>query len=129
MAHQSVWIYVNAPSECVKVFASYDSALEWLINNDPEGAAVEYAVEPEPASAVRPRQSDVQIVLEAVLQARGILSEYLTPNMPQTAGTTVDELMDTLTNDRVLAAVSRIEGRKRFSLMDCELVAAHDDAS
>lgn len=59
MAQRSVWIYVDAPTECVKVFGSYDLALEWLIENDPEGIAVEYPVEAEPAAATRPRQTDV----------------------------------------------------------------------
>jgi hypothetical protein len=40
--------------------------------------------------------------------------------MPRTAGTAVDKMMDVLTNDHVLAAMSRIEGRKRFGLVDVE---------
>jgi hypothetical protein len=27
---KSVWLHANVPNECVKVFASYDSTIEWL---------------------------------------------------------------------------------------------------
>jgi hypothetical protein len=117
---KSVWLYVNVPNECVKVFASYDSTIEWLRQNDPEGLAVEYPIEDEEASTIVPKRTDVQILVQAFLEARSILSDYLVPNMPRTAGTAVDKLMDVLTNDHVLAAVSRIEGRKRFGLVDVE---------
>lgn len=40
----SVWLYVSVPTDCVKVFSSYDSAIEWLRENDPEGVAVEYPI-------------------------------------------------------------------------------------
>lgn len=64
------------------------------------------------------------------MEARAILSQYLIPNTPQSPGATVDELMDALTNERVLAAVGWIEGRKRFGLIDCEYLGrAHDDLS
>jgi hypothetical protein len=117
---KSVWLYVNVPNECVKVFASYDSTIEWLRQNDPEGLAVEYPIEDEEASTIVPKRTDVQILVQAFLEARSILSDYLVPNMPRTAGTAVDKMMDVLTNDHVLAAMSRIEGRKRFGLVDVE---------
>ena len=117
---KSVWLYVNVPNECVKVFTSYDSAIEWLRQNDPEGLAVEYPIENEEALTILPKRTDVQILVQAFLEARSILSDYLVPNMPRTAGTTVDKLMDVLTNNHVLAAISRIEGRNRFGLVDVE---------
>jgi hypothetical protein len=40
--------------------------------------------------------------------------------MPRSAGLTVDKLMDALTNDDVLKALSRIEGRQRFGLVEVE---------
>lgn len=42
---ESVWLYVNVPNGIVKVFGSYDTANEWLCQNDPYGVAVEYPVE------------------------------------------------------------------------------------
>jgi hypothetical protein len=117
---KSVWLHANVPNECVKVFASYDSTIEWLRQNDPEGLAVEYPIEDEEASTIVPKRTDVQILVQAFLEARSILSDYLVPNMPRTAGTAVDKMMDVLTNDHVLAAMSRIEGRKRFGLVDVE---------
>ncbi|MCS3758662.1 uncharacterized protein (DUF2384 family) [Bradyrhizobium centrosematis] len=32
---ESVWLYVSVATETVKVFASYDTAIEWLSRNDP----------------------------------------------------------------------------------------------
>ncbi|MCK1326703.1 hypothetical protein IVA94_39345 [Bradyrhizobium sp. 156] len=93
----SVWLYVSVPTDCVKVFASCDSAVEWLRENDPEGEAVEYPVEEERAPYIVPKRSDIQTLVNAFLEARSILSDYLVPKMPRSAGTTVDKLMDALT--------------------------------
>ncbi|MGY4285520.1 hypothetical protein ACVWXO_004740 [Bradyrhizobium sp. LM2.7] len=116
----SVWLYVSVPTDCVKVFSSYDSAIEWLRENDSEGVAVEYPIEEEDAPSIVPKRSDIQTLVSAFLKARSILSDYLVPNMPRSAGATVDELMDALTNDDVLAALSRIEGRQRFGLVNID---------
>ncbi|MET4476533.1 hypothetical protein [Bradyrhizobium sp. F1.13.3] len=116
----SIWLYVSVENDCVKVFASCDSAVEWLRDNDPEGAAVEYPIEEEHAPSIAPKRSDIQTLISAFLEARSILSDYLEPNMPRSAGITVDKLMDALTNDDVLAALSRIEGRQRFGLVQVE---------
>ncbi|UPK36901.1 hypothetical protein IVB18_06100 [Bradyrhizobium sp. 186] len=116
----SVWLYVSVPFDCVKVFASYDSAIEWLRENDPEGMAVEYPLEEESEPSIVPKRSDIQTLVSAFLEARSILSDYLVPNMPRSAGMTVDKLMDALTNDDVLAALRRIEGRQRFGLVEAE---------
>src|SRR5262249_16278626 len=116
----SVWLYVSVPKQCVKVFASYDTAIEWLSGNDPEGLAVEYPVEEERAPSIAPKRTDVQGLVAAFLEARSILSDYLEPNMPRSAGVAVDKLMDALTNKQVLAAISRIEGRRRFGLVEVE---------
>jgi hypothetical protein len=116
----SVWLYVSVANDCVKVFASCDSAVEWLRENDPAGAAVEYPIEEEHAPSIVPKRTDIQTLISAFLEARSILSDYLVPNMPRSAGATVDELMDALTNDDVLAALSRIEGRQRFGLVEVE---------
>ncbi len=117
---RSVWLYVNVPSECVKVFASYDAAIEWLHENDPEGMAVEYPLEEEGAPSIVPKRTDVQVLVEALLEARSILNDYLVPNMPRSAGVAVDRLLNALTNEQVLSAVSRIEGRQRFGLVKVE---------
>ncbi|MCK1269759.1 hypothetical protein IVB44_23215 [Bradyrhizobium sp. 49] len=116
----SVWLYVSVPTDCVKVFSSYESAIEWLRENDPEGMAVEYPLEEESAPFIVPKRSDIQTLIAAFLEARSILSDYLVPNMPRSAGMTVDKLMDALTNDDVLAALSRMEGRQRFGLVEVD---------
>jgi len=116
----SVWLYVSVANECVKVFGSYDAAIEWLRGYDPDGMAVEYFIEEEHAPSIVPKRSDIQTLIGAFLEARSILSEYLEPNMPRSAGTTVDKLMDALTNDQVLTALSRVEGRQRFGLVEVE---------
>lgn len=105
------------PTERIKVFVSYDTAIEWLRENDPEGAAVEYPIEEEPVPSIVPKRSDVQQLVRAFLEAR--LSDYLVPG-PRDAASTVDKLKDALTNDDVLAAMSRIEGRQRFGLVHIE---------
>ncbi|WP_024343250.1 hypothetical protein [Bradyrhizobium japonicum] len=115
----SVWLYVSVATETVKVFASYDTAIEWLNRNDPEGAAVEYPIEEEQAPSIVPNRTDVQKLVDAFLEARGILSDYLVPG-PRNSTTTVEKLMDALTNDDVIAALSRIEGRQRFGLVHIE---------
>ncbi|MCK1545785.1 hypothetical protein IVB12_28560 [Bradyrhizobium sp. 179] len=115
----SVWLYVSVSNECVKVFASYDSAIKWLSENDPEGAAVEYPVEDEQAPSIIPKRTDVQQLVSALLQAPAVLSDYIAPG-PGDPASTVDELMDVLTNDDVLGAISRIEGRQRFGLVQTE---------
>ncbi len=115
---KSVWIYADGPSHCVKVFASYDSAIEWLREHDPKGVTVEYPVEDEAVPTISPKRTDVQILVDAFLEARLIISDYLVPNMPQSAGTTVDKLTNVLTNDHVVAAIGRIEGRKRFGVIE-----------
>ncbi|MGY4435092.1 hypothetical protein ACVWWO_007569 [Bradyrhizobium sp. F1.13.1] len=120
LAMVSVWLYVSVANECVKVFGSYDTAIEWLREYDPDGMAVEYSIEEENAPSIVPKRSDIQILIGAFLEARSILGEYLEPNMPRSAGTTVDKLMDALTNDQVLAALSRVEGRQRFGLVEVE---------
>lgn len=112
----SVWLYVSVTTETVKVFASYDTAIEWLSRNDPEGAAVEHPIEEEHAPSIVPKRTDVQQLVSAFLEARAIMSDYLVPG-PRNSATTVDKLIDTLTNDEVIAAVSRIEGRQRFGLI------------
>src|SRR5262245_38020663 len=124
MTH-SVWLYVNVPNACLKVFGSYDTAFEWLRDNDPDGLAVEYPVEDESAPSTVPKRTDVQVLVDAFLEARSILSDYLVPNMPRSAGMAVDKLMDALTSEQVLAAISRIEGRKRFGLVELNTM---DDA-
>lgn len=114
----SVWLYVSVPTDCVKVFASSNSAIEWLSKNDPEGEAVEYPIEEEIAPSIVPKRSDIQTLISAFLEARSILSDYLVPNVPRDA--TVERLMDALTNEEVLAAISRIEGRQRFGLVEVD---------
>ncbi|MBM7486754.1 hypothetical protein ACVWWI_000130 [Bradyrhizobium sp. USDA 3686] len=116
----SVWLYVSVETECVKVFASCDSAVEWLRDNDPEGTAVEYPIEEEHAPSIVPKRSDIQTLLYAFFEARSVLSDYLVPGVPRNAEFTVEKLMDALKNDQVLAAISRIEGRQRFGLVEVE---------
>jgi hypothetical protein len=117
---QSVWLYVSVENDCVKVFASCDSAVEWLRHNDPGGAAVEYPIEEEHAPSIVPKRSDIQTLITAFLEARSVLSNYLVSGVPRNAEFTVEKLMDALTNDDVLAAISRIEGRQRFGLVEVE---------
>jgi hypothetical protein len=117
---QSVWLYVSVENDCVKVFASSGSAIEWLSKNDPEGEAVEYPIEEEHAPSIVPKRSDIQIVVSAFLEARSVLSNYLVPGVPRNAEFTVEKLMDALTNGEVLAALSRIEGRQRFGLVEVD---------
>lgn len=116
---ESVWLYVNVPNGIVKVFGSYDTANEWLCQNDPYGVAVEYPVE-EKAGSIVPKRTDVQVLLGAFLDARAILSDYLVPNSPRDANAMVEKLMDVLISDHVLAALSRIEKRRRFGLVEIE---------
>lgn len=118
--NRSVWIYVDAPTHCVKVFGSFDAALEWLKHHDPDGLAVEYPVEQQSSTTARPRRTDVETLVEALLEARIILSQYLLPRQPQDARTTVAELVNALTGDDVMAALSRIERRQRFGLVEAE---------
>jgi hypothetical protein len=115
---RSVWLYVSVPNECVKVFASYDMAREWLRHYDRHGIAVEYPLEEEETAAIAPRRTDVRILLDAFLDARAILGDYLEPNMPRSAGMAVERLLNALMKEDVLAAISRIEGRQRFGLVE-----------
>jgi hypothetical protein len=119
MSH-SVWLYDSVENDCVKVFASCDSAVEWLRENDPEGVAVEHPVEGEHAPPIVPKRSDIQTLIATFMEARGVLSNYLLPGVPRSADFTVEKLMDALTNDDVLAAISRIEGRQRFGLVEVD---------
>jgi hypothetical protein len=114
---QSVWLYVSVENDCVKVFASCETAVEWLRENDPEGAAIEYPIEDEHAPSIVPKRSDIQTLISAFTEARSVLSNYLLPGVPRSAEFTVEKLMDALRNDDVLAAISRIEGRQRFGLV------------
>jgi hypothetical protein len=122
MSH-SVWLYVSVEKDCVKVFASCDSAVEWLRENDPDGAAVEYPVEEEHALPIVPKRSDIQTLIAAFLEARSVLSNYLLPGIPRSADFTVEKLMDALTNDEVLAAIGRMEGRQRFGPVEVDFDA------
>lgn len=117
----SIWLYVSVAKECVKVFRSYDTAIKLLREHDPDGMAVEYPIEEDHVPSIAPKRSDIQTLIGAFLEAPSILSEYLEPNMPRSAGTTVEKLMDALTNDGVFAAISRIEGRQRFGLVEGEV--------
>lgn len=67
-----------------------------------------------------PKRSDIQTLIARFLEARSELSNYLMPGVPRNAEFTVEKLMDALTNDDVLAAISRIEGRQRFGLVEVE---------
>lgn len=60
------------------------------------------------------------MLLGAFLDARAILSDYLVPNSPRDANAMVEKLMDVLISDHVLAALSRIEKRRRFGLVEIE---------
>ena len=119
----SVWLYVSVENDRVKVFASCDSAVEWLSEHDPEGAAVEYPVEEEHAPPIVPKRSDIQTLIAAFLEARSVLSNYLLPGIPRSADFTVEKLMDALTNDEVLAAIGRMEGRQRFGPVEVDFDA------
>lgn len=66
-----------------------------------------------------PKRTDVQQLVDAFLEARSILSDYVVPG-PRGATATVEQLLDALTNDDVIAAISRIEGRQRFGLVHIE---------
>jgi hypothetical protein len=114
---KSVWIYVDGPTRCVKVFASYSSAFEWLQNNDPDGLAVEYPVDgDESGVSAAPRQTDVRSVVDALLTAKAILAHYLQPGFERDYAGTMKNLLDALTNHDVIAAVGRIEHRRRFKV-------------
>ncbi|WOH60364.1 hypothetical protein [Bradyrhizobium sp. BWC-3-1] len=83
----------------MKVFASCDAAIEWLPENDPEGATVEYPIEEERAPSILPKRSDIQTLISAFLEARSVLSNYLMPGVPRNAEFAVEKLTDALTND------------------------------
>ena len=113
----SVWIYVDAPTHRVKVFAAQASAMEWLRNNDPDGLAVEYPLEDQPAPAYPAAKTDVQSLVEAFLHAQTILKDYLDAGAAQDYADTMTRLVHTLVDHDVLAAVGRLERRKRFALV------------
>jgi hypothetical protein len=45
------------------------------------------------------------------------------PGIPRSADFTVEKLMDALTNDEVLAAIGRMEGRQRFGPVEVDFDA------
>ncbi len=122
---KSVWIYVNPSRACVKVFDTSDAALEWFRQNDPEGLAVQWPVEEAQQLTEKPKRADYQILIDAFLQTRTILSDYVEDGKACEA---VDRLMNAIINDRVIAAISRIEERKRFGLIE-GVRSRVDDAS
>lgn len=121
---KSVWLYVNPSRDWVKVFESSDSALEWFQRNDPDGVAVQWPVEEQQTLAAKPTRTDYQILVDAFLKARAILTDYVEDGRAYRA---VDQLMSALINDQVFLAISRIEGRKRFGVI--EGIPVRNDAS
>ncbi|SRR5579871_716017 len=121
----TVWLYVNAKGNCVKVFDSSDAALEWLQAHDPDGVAVQWPLEEPKALAIKPTRTDYQILIDTFLKARTILGNYMEDGQASKA---VEQLLNAMINDQVIAAISRIEGRKRFGLIEGFSSNPHHDA-
>ena len=122
---RSVWLYVNPNREAVRVFDSWDAALEWLRKNDPDGVAVEFPVEEAPSRTEQAKRTDYQTLVEAFWGARDVLADYVQDGRAYRA---VDDLMKALLNDRVVAAIGRIEGRRRFAVIEGGQSSAPDHA-
>jgi hypothetical protein len=122
---RSVWLYVNPNRESLKVFDSWDAALDWLRKNDPDGIAVEWPVEEGPSPSEQAKRTDYQTLVEAFWGARDILADYVEDGKAYRA---VGDLMKALLNDRVVTAISRIERRHRFAVIHGDRSSAPDHA-
>ena len=63
-------------------------------------------------------KTDTEICLKAIREARLILSEYIDPLSPYGAVKALDRLIEILDGEEVDAALSRIDTRKHFRVMD-----------
>jgi hypothetical protein len=120
---KSVWIYVNPRRDYVKVFDSSDSALEWFQDHDPSGVAVQLPLEESQTPMAKPTHTDHQILIEAFLKARAIIRDYVEDGKASLA---VEQLTRILFNDQVVAAISRVDRRRRFGVI--EGIRVRDDA-
>jgi hypothetical protein len=64
------------------------------------------------------KQTDIDICLDALRTARLVLSEYIDPLNPQDAVTGLDRIIEILDGERVDAALSRIDARGHFKVME-----------
>jgi hypothetical protein len=62
--------------------------------------------------------ADTDTCLEALRAARIILSRYLDPLNPDDAVLALDGIIDLLDSDDVRAALSRIDARQHFNVME-----------
>jgi hypothetical protein len=72
------------------------------------------------------KRTDQQVCLEAIREARRILSEYIQPG-PRDAVPTVDEIMKVLDNRAVEAALERVDGRNHFNVVEFEYFGPNGD--
>ena len=72
------------------------------------------------------KRTDYETCTTALHQARRLLSEYINPCNPSNSVETLDHIIDILDNDRVEAALKRIDGRDRFGLVECRYGSLED---
>lgn len=61
---------------------------------------------------------DTEICLEALRAARIVLSRYIDPLNPDDAVHALDGIIDLLDSDEIDAALSRIDARRHFRVME-----------
>ncbi len=86
---------------------------------------MQWPIEESRPVTAKPKRTDYQILIDAFLKASAIFSDYVDDGKASDA---LDRLMSALISDEVIAAISRIEGRKRFGLIEGMRPRIHDDA-
>ena len=66
------------------------------------------------------KRTDYEICVEAICEARRVLSEYIEPGRPRDAAASIDKIITILDNDIVCSALKRVRGRNHFDLVGME---------
>lgn len=66
------------------------------------------------------RRTDQEFCIDAVRDARRVLSEFSNPGGPHSADVAIYHIMNALNNQIVDAALERIDGRKHFGIVTVE---------
>jgi hypothetical protein len=75
------------------------------------------------------KRTDQEICVDAVREARRILSKFSDPGGPHDAAASLYQIMTALDNQIVDAALERIDGRKHFGIVTVERYSVSEDAA
>jgi hypothetical protein len=75
-------------------------------------------IDANPAVRSTERRTDYETCVDAIREARRLMSEYIDPCTPSDSIETIDQIIETLDNEFVEAALKRIDGRDHFGLVE-----------